>query len=163
MRYSTLTALAVFELYATRGTLSESKVLELVNSTLPHSGVLKKTSNFLYVDIDDAYIHQIALLIKEEGFSTPPYFDNIELVGAHISVAYPEEIENFTEIAECGTKIEFIPKRCEIIRLTKESSFFQNVEEVYLLIIEAPELDRMREKYGLPKRRYAFHITVGVK
>lgn len=161
MKYVILSAILLFESCSAYEPLSESKVLECFHAQL-HSGVLKRVQDFLYVDIDDALIHQIAPLIQEEGFSKPSYFDN-ELVGAHISAAFPAEIEKINEIAECGTEISFIPKRCEIVYLEQPSPFLPNVKELYLLIIEAPQLDQIREKYGLPKQRYAFHITLGVK
>ena len=140
---------------------SESKVLEFVHEQ-QRSGTLKRACDFLYVDIDDRWIHQIAPFIQEEGFSEPPYFGS-ELVGAHISVAFPSEIEKISEIAECSKEIDFDPKRCEIVYLENPNPFLPNVKELYLLIIEAPQLDRIREKYGLLKQSYPFHITLGVK
>jgi hypothetical protein len=144
-----------------REPLSQSKVLELADNQR-HSGVLKQASDFLYVDLEDSWIYKIAQQLQEEGFSEPPYFGN-DLVGAHISVAFPLEIEKNKEIAECGMQIAFVPKRCEIVKLDQPSSILPNVTEVYLLVVEAPELDQIREKYHLPKLRYPFHITLGVK
>jgi hypothetical protein len=37
------------------------------------------------------------------------------------------------------------------------------MSEVYFVVVEAPELDRIRAKYGLPQRLYPFHITIGAK
>jgi len=141
--------------------LSQSKVLEFADTQL-HSGPLKRSNDFLYVDVDDAWIHAVAPLIKEEGFTKPPYFGN-DLVGAHISVAFPAEINNGQEIIECGTKIDFIPRGCAIVRLNKPSTHLPNVTEVYVLIVDAPTLDQIREQYQLPKLPYPFHITLGVK
>lgn len=31
------------------------------------------------------------------------------------------------------------------------------------VVVEAPELDAIRQKYGLPKTKYAYHITIGIK
>ena len=55
--------------------------------------------------------------------------------------------------------IYFTPKECQVVYPTT----FQGVEAVYLVTVEAPQLDQIREKYGLPKRKYYFHITVGVR
>ena len=83
------------------------------------------------------------------------------LVGAHITVMYSDEIKKYgvERIQECGETIYFIPKECQIVHPPK----WQEIDEVYFVVVEAPELDRIREKYRLPKRKYEFHITIGVK
>ena len=155
--------LGIFNQCIAREALSEGEVLSFVNDALPLCGILKRSNHFLYVDLDDDYIYKLAPLIQKEDFSPPPYFGTPELVGAHISVAFPVEIENIAEVAGCGSKIIFTPKKCEIVRLTQPSSLLQNVEEIYLLVVEAPQLDQIREKYGLSEQYYPFHITLGVK
>ena len=140
---------------------SDSIVLKYVENHLPHCGVLKNSGRFVYVDVDDEYIHKLISFIQKDGFEEPPYFGAEDLVGAHISVIYPEEIKKFIveDIQECGETISFTPKRCEVVN----PPIWQGIDEVYFIVVEAPELDRIREKYGLPKRKYEFHITIGVK
>ena len=134
-----------------------ARVLECVDAELACSGVLKSTGGFVYVDVEDAYVHRLISLIQEEGFVEPPYFGS-GLVGAHISVIYPDEM-NQREIEECDKMIQFTPITCEIVHPLK----WNGIDEVYFIVVEAPELDQVREKYGLPKREYAFHITIGIK
>ncbi len=136
------------------------KILEYVNKKLPHCGVLKMSKDFVYVDVDDAYIHKLIGFIEKEGFEEPPYFENPRLVGAHISVMYNNETKEYgvTDIEECGEVIFFTPKECKIVHPPN----WKEVDEVYFIVVDAPELNRIREKYGLPKG-YDFHITIGVK
>ncbi|MBS0621829.1 MAG: hypothetical protein JSR80_02580 [Verrucomicrobia bacterium] len=136
-------------------------ILNYVKKNLPHHGILKNSDGFLYVDIDDEYIHQLVLFIQKEGFEEPPYFGRPDLVGAHITVIYPDEVKEYgiSEIQECGEVIDFTPRECQVVRPLN----LQEVDEVYFLSVDAPALDRIREKYGLPKREYDFHITIGMK
>ena len=45
-----------------------SAVLEYAHKHLPTEGTLSSDSLFVYVDIDDAYIHNLVSLIEQEGF-----------------------------------------------------------------------------------------------
>ncbi|HSX26391.1 MAG TPA: hypothetical protein VLE89_05225 [Chlamydiales bacterium] len=140
---------------------AENPVLDYSKIQLPHTGVLKTNGQFVYVDLDDDYIHKLVPLIEEEGFEEPPYFGSPGLVGAHISVIYDEEMELYSlpPIQELGETIHFQVKECKIVSPPK----MKGVDKVYFIVVEAPELNRIREKYGLPKREHQFHITVGVK
>lgn len=115
----------------------------------------------MYVDLDDAYIHKLVTFIQDKGFEEPPYFGNGNLVGAHISVIYPSELEKgeIEKIQEFGEEIHFEIKACEVVHPPK----WQGIDEVYIIVVESPELDRIRMKYGLPAKKYDFHITIGVK
>ena len=137
------------------------EIMHYVDNHLSHSGILKSSDGFLYVDIDDAYIHKLISFIHEEGFKEPPYFGKPGLVGAHISVIYYDEANNYGlgEVEECGKLIIFTPKQCQVVHPPK----WKETESLYLITVEAPELDRIRKKYGLPRREYEFHITVGIK
>lgn len=137
-----------------------TEICQHIEKNLPHYGVLKQSGDFVYVDVDDEYIHTLISYIREEGFQEPPYFGGT-LCGAHISVIYSAEtiLYDVNEIEECGEKIAFIPQYCKIVHPPK----WQEMDEVYFLVVEAPRLDEIRERYGLPKREYAFHITIGVK
>ncbi|MBS3904290.1 MAG: hypothetical protein KGZ39_03065 [Simkania sp.] len=138
-----------------------SRVLDYINKQLPHCGVLKESNGFVYLDVTDDYIHKLISIIQENGFEEPPYFGSSELVGAHITVVYQNEAKKYGvgEIQEQGETICFTPKGCKVVH----PPHWQEVDEIYLVVIEAPELDRIRKKYGLPRREYDFHITIGVK
>lgn len=136
------------------------KLMDFVQTQLPHHGIIKHSKGFVFVDVDDAYIHQLIPFIQEEGFVEPPYFGNADLVGAHITIIYPEEVKAYgiEAIEEEGEVIHFTPKKCKIVYHKRNG-----MEAAYFIIVEAPELDQIREKYGLPKREYDLHITIGIK
>lgn len=138
-----------------------SAILSYIEQNLPHHGTLRNSSGFVYVDLDDDYIHKLIPFIQQDGFQEPPYFGNADLVGAHISVMDSEETVKYgiQEIQEYGEEISFFPQACQVVHPLK----WKKMDEVYFIVVEAPQLDEIREKYGLPKREYAFHITVGVK
>lgn len=138
----------------------QDKILHY-SQQLPHSGVLKNRGDFLYVDVEDGYIHKLIREIESEGFIEPPYFGSSDLVGAHITVMYPDEMKEYgiQDVEECGQTIEFSLKDCQLVSPPR----WKEVESVYVLTVEAPELDSLRAKYGLPEKRHAFHITIGLK
>lgn len=136
-------------------------ILNYAENQLPHWGILKNSDGFIYVDLDDGYIHKLTPFIQQQGFEEPPYFGSPDLVGAHISVVYPDELTKYgiKEISELGEKIHFSLTGCNVVHPPN----WEEIEEVYFIAVDAPELDEIRQKYGLPKRRYEFHITIGVK
>ena len=138
-----------------------NQLMQYVEEQLPHWGVLQMTSKgFIYVDVDDAYIHSLIPFIADDGFEEPPYFGKGG-VGAHITVALPEESKKYgiENIQECGEAIAFVPKGCKIVH----PPTWLEMDEVYFIDVEAPELNRIRTQYGLPQEHYDFHITIGVK
>lgn len=136
-----------------------------MESQLANSGVLKSRGNWIYVDLDDAYIHELIPFIESYGFEEPPYFGDNGEVGAHISVTFPDELIE-QKLEESAEIIEFTPKECQIIEYLKPKNErplgFERVEKIYLITVEAPRLDEIRKRYGLSPKRYEFHITIGV-
>lgn len=125
----------------------------------PSWGILREnTDGFIYVDVDDNYIHELIHFIEGEGYQEPPYFGGSELVGAHISVVYANE-ERMGSLAEEGQIIHFTPRECRVVH----PPHWNGVEDVYLIEVDAPELDLIRAKYGLPKVEFGYHITIGIK
>jgi hypothetical protein len=138
------------------------KIQAYILDHLPESGKLCQDSKgFVYVHLDDKYIHMLNEFIKDEGFELPPYFSGDKQHGAHISVIYVREAEEYHvgKIKEAGQTITFKCLGCKTAVPTR----WKEVAEVYVIPIEAPSLDRLRKKYGLPKAEHPFHITLGVK
>ncbi|MDX8430418.1 MAG: hypothetical protein SNF33_01220 [Candidatus Algichlamydia australiensis] len=75
-----------------------------------------------------------------------------------VSLIFPNEYKKI-EFEELGMSIPFQLKGYGSVKPQK----LEGVDEVYFLVIEAPELDAIRKKYGLPQKKYEFHITIGVK
>jgi len=123
-------------------------------------GTLRQRDNgFLYLDISNNVIHGMYSLIDEEDIDKPPYFGDGE-VGAHVSVAYEEEVEDL-EIKEIGKEYNF--KLGKFYSTNPEG--WDKMERVWFVEVVAPELEKLRKKYGLSKllNGHKFHITVAVR
>lgn len=139
---------------------SSEDILHYIVERLPEYGILEMDDRgFVYVDVDDDYILRLVQFIKGEGFEEPPYFDAAGLHGAHITVMRPGELKCDEKIKEAGQTVYFNVKECQIVK----PPHWTDVECIYIITVEAPYLDKLREKYGLPKLIYDFHITIGVK
>lgn len=137
------------------------QMMNIIFSRLPKRGVLHKDEQGLvYVKIDNNYIHKSIQLLQHEGFTPPPYFGEGKH-GAHITVMTPEETLYYAlgEIEECGQLIKFKPKNCQIVC----PEAWGPGEQACLITVESPTLEQIREKYKIPKNKYEFHITVGVR
>lgn len=131
-------------------------ILNYIEENLPTCGVLRDCKGFIYVDVDDDYIHKLITFLEEDGYIEPPYFGPGR-VGAHITVASPKETQNI-EIEECGEEITFTPTHCNMVH----PPIMVGVDLVFFIVVEAPQLHEIRKKYHLPEMPYEFHITVGV-
>ncbi|CDR33855.1 hypothetical protein [Criblamydia sequanensis] len=127
---------------------------------LPKTGILKmKRDGYLYVKVDDRYIHNLQPKIRLQGFKKPPYFRESDSPGAHISVAYTFERVAFKGyMPELNQEISFTPVRLETVRKG-------NGTEYFLLVVQSKQLEEIRKRHGLkPKLMdHDFHITIGVK
>lgn len=131
--------------------------------TVPLFGVLKQASDgYVYVDVSNNFIHGIFPLIKEKDIEKPPYFESkYQRVGAHISVMKSEEVEEIEEIEEIGEEFTFKLGGLKSV----EPEGWDDVERVWFIQVESPELEQLRKKYGFSKKLngHEFHITVAVK
>lgn len=134
------------------------KAVDYAKSNLSLKGqLIKKSDGFIYLKVDDNYIFSLypMLGLKKEGFKKPPYFRNPEAPGAHISVFYENEKINPEEI---GQYFHFTPKRILIVKPSDGISYA-------VLEVESPELEKLREKYGLTPKLQGndFHISLAKK
>lgn len=135
----------------------QSEIKSYIEHNLETCGTLEQTEKgFVYVKVSDEFIYSLQEMIIPEGFSPPPYFGE-KLVGAHITVIKADEALT-DKIEELGEKIFFEVIECQIVY----PHHFDGVDAAYILTIESPELDAIREKYGLRKPIYPFHITIGI-
>ena len=126
---------------------------------LPKSGVLRLSKNKLcFLDLSDAYIHQLFPLLAGTPAQKPDYFGEGG-IGAHISVVYPEESRSVPE--------EYLGQT-HAFRVTGAFTADLGLKRYYVLGVEAPDLLRLRRKLDLPdqlafKNFYIdLHITIGV-
>lgn len=129
---------------------------------LPQSGYLKMVAkdHYSYLNIDDNYVHQLYPFLQDEDkeIQKPRYFGD-GLVGAHISVIYPDEKKVL--------KPEDINKE-HAFEITNVMTMDIDAKRYFVLGINSPSLVAVRGKYKLPEllsfRTYSvqMHITIGV-
>ncbi len=129
-------------------------------SHLKQKGQLASSkNNLVYLDIDDAYIHQLFPLLQDHQIKIPDYFGE-ESVGAHITAIYPEEGKRISK-HDLGMEYDFSIKAVVIAEIGKKN--------YYVLLAESSSLLQLRRKYNLPDLLYfkgywvGFHITIGVR
>ena len=134
--------------------------LKEVKQALPHQGPLRKTSEgFVYVKVPNEYIRKTLDFLKEA--EAPAYFGQ-GMVGAHITVIDAEESKGKRLILPAmGTMISFEIVSFSSIDISNEHGF----KRLYMLLVKAPELEKIRADNGLPPkiRGYDFHITVAIE
>lgn len=138
------------------------EMMDYIFENLPEYGTLVQDERgFVYVDIPNDYIHKLYPMIDEKGFEEPPYFVRPRLHGAHISVIYASEARDHgIKLQDGGGQtIYFSPKMCKIVKPSK----WNEVEDVYIITVDAPALNKLRRRYGLKDATYPYHITIGVK
>jgi hypothetical protein len=137
---------------------SWQQVVEYAREHLPMEGQLKvKSDGFVYLKVDDAYIHNLfpMLELQKDGYREPPYFRTREAPGAHMSVFYENE---HVVPEEAGQTFHFELKDIVIVKPSKHDRYA-------VLVVESPELEKLREKYGLSPKLlgHDFHITLAKK
>ena len=154
------------ELMVSREELNEFYKQSSSLNKVQFTGKLRKEDDgYVYLDIKNDIVDGLfSLLDKEEGAKKPPYFGKGN-IGAHISVISSEEGEELedTEIKEIGMDINFALKDA----YSTKPDGWEEMERVWFVNVAAPELTKIRKRYGLPAtydgKNHSFHITFGVK
>jgi len=132
-------------------------------SFLSQKGILKEKSNgYLYLDVSDEYIVQAIDLIDVPGKMLPSRdYTKQNGIGAHISVIFENERcrEQIYEVLEVGQEFSFSIKELGTLQARNDR------DKIWVLAIDAPELEALRKSYGLPPlaRDQDFHITIGLE
>lgn len=124
--------------------------------SLSTTGILKQKENgFVYLDVSNEFITAILPLLDHQGeiFARPTA---IRSIGAHISVF--DEGEKIMP-KELGKSFSFSVN--EIRNFTLHTR--DGLKKLWVIAIESPELEQLREKYGVTAKLkgYDFHITLG--
>jgi len=141
---------------------NQPQVIEKVVQ-LEQKGILKQKDNgYLYVEVSRDFIAEALLLIDAQGKIVPPqHYTSKKGIGAHISVMYEDEqiLNEIWEIKELGQEFTFTVMELRTVKLNKNNK----VKKLWLLAVAAPELEKLRESYGLSSRLkgHDFHITIG--
>lgn len=128
-------------------------------------GILKQKDNgYLYVEVSKDFIAEALPLIKAQGKIVPPrHYTSKKGIGAHISVMYENEqiLNEIWEIKELGHEFTFTVMELRTVKLNKDNK----VKKLWLIAVSSPELEKLRESYGLPSKlkNHDFHITIGTQ
>jgi hypothetical protein len=117
--------------------------------------------NYGILKVPEAFKQAVYDAIKVEGMQ---YDDLHEKHEAHISVFDDKEMEEMRkkDVPEDGQDFPFYLKSVESV----EPEGWPEMEKVWFVTVDAPELEALRKKYGftpLMKGDHKFHITVAVK
>ncbi len=142
----------------------QPQVLEKVCQFEAKGTLKQKPNGYLYVEVADEYIAETLPLIDAKGKIVPPqHYTSKKGIGAHISVMYEnEQIDNeIWEIAELGKEYTFRVLELRTVKLNTNNK----LRKLWLLAVDAPELEALRESYGLPRllKGHDFHITLGTQ
>lgn len=125
-------------------------------------GKLKQTDDgFLYVDLPDSLIDAFVNMIDDPKAKKPPYnTKKMNNVGAHVSVAYKDEVKDI-EIKELGEEFYFSIK--DFVSLDPEG--WNEMDRVWFLELDCPELKKLRKSYGLSEKLngHEYHSTVAIR
>lgn len=128
-------------------------------------GILKQKDNgYLYVEVSKDFIAEALPLIEAQGKLVPPsHYTSKKGIGAHISVINENELimNEIWEINELGKEFTFAVMELRTVKLNKGNK----MEKLWLLAVAAPELEKLRESYGLSSKlkNHDFHITIGTQ
>ena len=144
---------------------NQSQVIEKVIQ-FEQKGILKQKDNgYLYVEVSKDFIAEALPLIDAQGKIVPPrHYTSKKGIGAHISVMYENEqiMNEIWEIKELGQEFTFTVMELRTVKLNNKDN---KVKKLWLLAVAAPELEKLRESYGLSSRlkNHDFHITIGAQ
>lgn len=130
---------------------------------LQQRGILKQKDNgYLYLEVSKDFIAKTLPLIEAPGKIIPPHhYTSRKGIGAHISVMYENEqiLNEIWEIAELGQEFEFTVSELRTVKINSRNK----MKKLWLISVEAPQLVRLRQAYGLPQfiKDHDFHITLG--
>jgi len=143
------------------------KVAERLKEVKLYGKLTQAKEGFTYLSVSNNIIHGLFSLIREDGAEKPLYFGKKRGEynnGAHISVMSSGEINNNKlEISEIG---EEFPFKVIGIKSVKPKNW-EEMERLWFVEVESPEIEKLRQKYKLPKTyegtKNKLHLTIAVK
>ena len=126
----------------------QPQVLEKVVQ-IEQKGILKQRDNgYLYLEVSDNFIAEAIPLIVAPGKIIPPrHYTSKKGIGAHISVMDENEVisNEIWEIQEVGQEFTFKVMELRTVKLNRENK----MKKLWLLVVDAPQLEELRKSYGL--------------
>lgn len=137
---------------------NEQKIIQWVQNRLSHKGTLMENPDgYVYLKVEDSYIHQLFPMLSNPKYNAPPYFRRKDSPGAHVSVIYKDERHKTGAISEIGQTFIFTPNNLAVVP--------EKTQRWIVLQVESPGLEALRRKYGLSPllKGHDFHITIAEK
>ena len=127
-------------------------------------GEIRQASDgFVFVDIPNAIFSGFLPLLGSDAEKPPKNERHYDDIGAHITVIKRREIvDNSISFNDVGKVISYKMKG---VQKVENPDGWEEMEAVWFIPGEAPELESVRKSYGLSPRilDHDFHITLGVK
>lgn len=128
---------------------------------LSFEGQVKQDKNYLYLKVDDGFIHLSYPFIKTLQILKPDYFsDRKKQMGAHISIIYPEE--------KAYIQKKFIDSvHCFTLGAIKSLKLGKKIFHAFQ--VQSESLSEIRRQHQLPNQlkfrgQYVpFHLTIGIE
>jgi hypothetical protein len=129
-------------------------------SSVPMKGTLKVqkgNGHYAVLTVPEDFADNIFETIKgkEEGMEKPPY-------NPHISVMTDEEVDSVGPIEEAGQEFEYTISSVE----SCDPEGWDEMEKAWFVRCKSPQLEQLRERYGLTPLMngdHEFHITLAVR
>lgn len=137
------------------------ELIESVGKKLPCHGRLSvRSDGYIYLDIDNRFIHNSLALLNKSSVKAPPYFSEGFMDGAHISVALPAEEKRLFSFPGSSLSFSFALNGAYIAEIKDWEDF----AKAWFFTVSSPELELFRENLGLNKKLAGedFYITFGV-
>lgn len=122
-------------------------------------------SGWILLSVPNALAYGAFKALREPGVEWPPGKDGAPYQ-AHISVMRPEELESLggvSKITERGKRFKYTLGPLQ----TVEPHGWDEMNRVWMIQVESPELKNLRKSYGLTplpnENKFAFHITIAVR
>lgn len=130
------------------------------NSYPPSGKLTVDERGFIYVKLPDQLVFDLFSLLNNRNTTIPPYFEE-NSYGAHISVVLASESRRAVHLNAIGKEIPFTITGCYSV----EPENWPEMERVWFLTLDAPELSQIRTELGLDPKimGHEFHITFALQ
>lgn len=122
-------------------------------------------SGYLIVEVPNAFVRAVFSQLAVPGIELPPSGPDGRLRG-HISVMRAEEVEKIPgRISELGKTFRYQLGQLREVR----PSGWEDIEKVWFVRVESPELKLLRKSYGLPPlpvkgtKEMPLHVSVAIR
>jgi len=127
-------------------------------------GEIRQTRDgFVFVDVPNSIFGGFLPLLGSDVEKPPKNERHYDDIGAHITVIKRREVvDNNISFADVGKRISYKMKG---VQKVENPDGWEEMEAVWLIPVEAPELEKLRKAYGLSPKilDHDFHITLGIK